>query len=88
MISNNISFTVNCTHTIAIDSDVQSGRTLLIEPLRRAIEANGPEVALLVRARNNIAGHRRDATELGVTIYGDSLNHAKGVIAPRRPRRT
>jgi phosphatidylserine/phosphatidylglycerophosphate/cardiolipin synthase-like enzyme len=58
---------------------------LLIEPLQRAIEANGPEIAILVRARNNNAGHRRDATELakltGVTIYGDSKNHAKGAIA-------
>jgi phosphatidylserine/phosphatidylglycerophosphate/cardiolipin synthase-like enzyme len=57
---------------------------LLVEPLRRAIEAHNPEVAMLVRARNNMPGHRRDATELaklGVTIYADSLNHAKGVIA-------
>jgi phosphatidylserine/phosphatidylglycerophosphate/cardiolipin synthase-like enzyme len=58
---------------------------LLIEPLRQVIEASGPEVAILVRARNNMAGHRKDAAELaklgGVTIYGDSLNHAKGVIA-------
>jgi phosphatidylserine/phosphatidylglycerophosphate/cardiolipin synthase-like enzyme len=58
---------------------------LLIEPLRQVIEANGPEVAILVRARNNMSGHRKDAAELakldGVTIYGDSLNHAKGAIA-------
>jgi phosphatidylserine/phosphatidylglycerophosphate/cardiolipin synthase-like enzyme len=58
---------------------------LLIEPLRQAIEAHRPEVSILVRARNNIPGHRRDAAELakldGVTIYGDSLNHAKGAIA-------
>jgi phosphatidylserine/phosphatidylglycerophosphate/cardiolipin synthase-like enzyme len=58
---------------------------LLIEPLRRVIEAHRPEVSVLVRARNNMPGHRRDAAELaklaGVTIYADSLNHAKGAIA-------
>jgi phosphatidylserine/phosphatidylglycerophosphate/cardiolipin synthase-like enzyme len=75
-------------HTLFLATFGLTGLTgnpgLLIEPLRQVIEATGPEVALLVRARNNIAGHRRDATELaklGVTIYGDSLNHAKGVIA-------
>lgn len=64
---------------------------LLIDPLHEIMgpvdEATGrrdPEVSLLVRSRNNMAGHRRDAgtlAELGVTIYADQLNHAKGVIA-------
>jgi phosphatidylserine/phosphatidylglycerophosphate/cardiolipin synthase-like enzyme len=58
---------------------------LLLEPLRQAIQARGPEVSIFVRARNHMPAHRRDATELakldGVTVYGDSLNHAKGVIA-------
>lgn len=64
-----------------------SGRPdLLIEPLHAATE-RGVRVRLLVRSRNNVAGHRRDAqalADMGVEIYADSLNHAKGVIADGR----
>lgn len=60
---------------------------LLLDPVRRAIADRGVRVRLLVRARNNIAAHRADATalaDLGVTIHGDSDTHAKGVIADGR----
>jgi phosphatidylserine/phosphatidylglycerophosphate/cardiolipin synthase-like enzyme len=59
---------------------------LLVDPLAAAIgrRGRGLEVTMLVRSRNNLPGHRRDAgvlAGLGVTICADSLNHAKGVIA-------
>jgi hypothetical protein len=57
---------------------------LLLGPLAQAMQRRHLEVSILVRSRNNIPGHRRDAAalaELGVTIYADELNHAKGVIA-------
>ena len=57
---------------------------LLLGPLAHAIEQRQLDVSILVRSRNNIPGHRRDAAalaELGVRIYADELNHAKGVIA-------
>jgi len=57
---------------------------LLLGPLAQAMERRDLDVSILVRSRNNIPGHRRDAAalaELGVTIYADELNHAKGVIA-------
>ncbi|SNT48147.1 Phosphatidylserine/phosphatidylglycerophosphate/cardiolipin synthase [Asanoa hainanensis] len=60
---------------------------LLLEPLRRAMAAHALDVRLLVRARNNMPGHRADTAalaELGVTIHGDSGTHAKGVIADGR----
>ncbi|WP_117213331.1 phospholipase D-like domain-containing protein [Allorhizocola rhizosphaerae] len=60
---------------------------LLLNPLRRAIANHHVDVRLLVRARNNIAAHRADTAalaDLGVTIYGDSDTHAKGVIADGR----
>jgi phosphatidylserine/phosphatidylglycerophosphate/cardiolipin synthase-like enzyme len=57
---------------------------LLTAPLERAIRERGVKVTMLVRSRNNMAGHRGDAATLaalGVTIYADLLNHAKGAIA-------
>ena len=60
---------------------------LLIDPLKRALEARSLHVSLLVRGRNNVQVHRRDANalaRLGVKIHADSLNHAKAVIADDR----
>jgi hypothetical protein len=57
---------------------------LLIEPLAAAQRDHEVTASLLCRARNNMASHRRDAAalaDLGVRIYADQLNHAKGVIA-------
>ncbi|MFH1530399.1 MAG: phospholipase D-like domain-containing protein [Pseudomonadota bacterium] len=67
-------------------SGLTENEELLVGPLRDAI-GRGVSVRLLVRARNHVAGHRRDAetlARLGVEIRGDALNHAKGVIADRR----
>ncbi len=58
-------------------------RDLLLEPLERAMGERSLDVSLLARARN-LETHRQDAqalSALGVTVYGDSLNHAKAVIA-------
>lgn len=66
---------------------MRSSPELLLEPLRRAIAERGPSIALLARARNNNAAHRLDAqalADLGVVIYADAFNHAKGVIADGR----
>ncbi|OZV84552.1 hypothetical protein CA850_01495 [Micromonospora echinospora] len=60
---------------------------MLLDPLRRAIREHGVDVRLLVRARNNIADHRRDTAalaEAGVRIHADSYTHAKGVVADGR----
>jgi phosphatidylserine/phosphatidylglycerophosphate/cardiolipin synthase-like enzyme len=57
---------------------------LLLGPLAQAMQRRHLDVSILMRSRNNNLGHRRDAAalaELGVTIYADELNHAKGVIA-------
>jgi hypothetical protein len=56
---------------------------ILVEPVADAIR-RGVHVALLTRPRNNLAGHRRDAqslAKLGVTVLGDTQNHAKCAIA-------
>lgn len=60
---------------------------LLLEPLERAIKERNVKVRMLLRARNNIQGHRSDAAKLhriGVQLEADSLNHAKGVVADGR----
>lgn len=60
---------------------------LLLDPLRAAMNEHDLDVRLLVRSRNNIAAHRADTAALaalGVTVYGDSCTHAKGVIADGR----
>jgi phosphatidylserine/phosphatidylglycerophosphate/cardiolipin synthase-like enzyme len=60
---------------------------LLFAPLRQAMADRHLDVSILIRSRNNISGHRRDAQELaemGVHVFSDSLNHAKGVIADSR----
>jgi phosphatidylserine/phosphatidylglycerophosphate/cardiolipin synthase-like enzyme len=62
-------------------------RELLLDPLERALETHPLDVSLLVRARNNVPAHRRDAgalADLGVSIHADSLNHAKAAIADDR----
>lgn len=59
---------------------------LLLSPLADAIQKHGLKVQFLVRVRNNMESHRKDAWELeklGVRVFGDSLNHAKAVIADR-----
>jgi phosphatidylserine/phosphatidylglycerophosphate/cardiolipin synthase-like enzyme len=59
---------------------------LLLEPLERALATRHPRVRLLARGRNNVSSHRRDAAalaRLGIEVYADSRNHAKGVIADR-----
>ena len=56
----------------------------LIDPLRRAIEKNHLRIRFLMRARINFETQRRDAqtlADMGVEIYADGLNHAKGIIA-------
>jgi phosphatidylserine/phosphatidylglycerophosphate/cardiolipin synthase-like enzyme len=57
---------------------------LLIGPLAAAMRDGKLTASLLCRGRNNVASHRRDAAalaDLGVRIYADQLNHAKGAIA-------
>ncbi|MBU2670180.1 phosphatidylserine/phosphatidylglycerophosphate/cardiolipin synthase family protein [Actinoplanes bogorensis] len=59
---------------------------LLHERITAAVE-RGVKVTLLCRARNNLSSHRDEAlalSALGVRVVGDSLNHAKGVIADGR----
>jgi phosphatidylserine/phosphatidylglycerophosphate/cardiolipin synthase-like enzyme len=56
---------------------------LLLTPLATAI-AKGVSVEMLVRNRNHLENHRRDAhllQELGVNLVADQLNHAKAVVA-------
>jgi phosphatidylserine/phosphatidylglycerophosphate/cardiolipin synthase-like enzyme len=56
---------------------------LLIEPLRDAI-ARGVSIRLFVRQQNPNSSQRADLCRLfdmGVEVYGDRLNHAKGVVA-------
>jgi phosphatidylserine/phosphatidylglycerophosphate/cardiolipin synthase-like enzyme len=60
---------------------------MLLDPLRQAISDHGVDVRLLVRARNNLAGHRADAAalaEVGVRLHADSGTHAKAVLADGR----
>ena len=57
---------------------------LLLDPLASALRDRPLRIFLLCRARNNMRSQRQDAAalhDLGVRIYADSLNHAKGVIA-------
>lgn len=57
---------------------------LLLDPLRDAIEQRGIKVKILVRRHNEFKSHRIDTAalaELGVEIFADSKNHAKGIIA-------
>jgi len=59
---------------------------LLHDRIAAAVE-RGVKVTLLCRARNNLADHRNEAvalSALGVRVVGDSLTHAKGVIADSR----
>lgn len=66
---------------------VRSRPEMLIGPLRQAMAEHPLEVRLLVRSRNNVAGHRADAAALaalGVRISADSGTHAKAVIADGR----
>jgi phosphatidylserine/phosphatidylglycerophosphate/cardiolipin synthase-like enzyme len=61
-----------------------SRHELLIDPLTAALRNGEVAASLLCRGRNNMGAHRRDAAtlaDLGVRIYADQLNHAKGVIA-------
>ncbi|MEJ3742488.1 phosphatidylserine/phosphatidylglycerophosphate/cardiolipin synthase family protein [Actinomycetes bacterium KLBMP 9797] len=59
---------------------------LLHNRIAAAIQ-RGVQVTLLCRARNNLPDHRDEAvalSALGVRVVGDSLTHAKGVIADGR----
>jgi phosphatidylserine/phosphatidylglycerophosphate/cardiolipin synthase-like enzyme len=59
---------------------------LLHSRIAAAIE-RGVKVTLLCRARNSMPDHRQEAealSALGVRVVGDSLTHAKGVIADSR----
>jgi phosphatidylserine/phosphatidylglycerophosphate/cardiolipin synthase-like enzyme len=65
-------------------NDLTGHPDLLLQPLAKALRANPVRASLLCRGRNNVRSHRHDAAtlhDLGVRIYADSLNHAKGVIA-------
>jgi hypothetical protein len=69
--------------TFSLNGMVENPR-FLIEPLSMLIERRSPSIRILVRTRNHFASHRRDATALasmGVQIFADDLNHAKGAIA-------
>ena len=58
----------------------------LIEPVARLMKDRAPSARLLLRVRNHFATHRRDAerlSSLGVQIFADDLNHAKGIISDR-----
>jgi phosphatidylserine/phosphatidylglycerophosphate/cardiolipin synthase-like enzyme len=63
-----------------------SAEDIIIDPIRRAVD-RGVNVRLLLRGRNNMAGHRRDASvlsALGVRLFGDTKNHAKAAFADGR----
>ena len=65
-------------------NDLAGHPDLLLDPLAQALRDRPLRVWLLCRARNNMRSQRQDAAllhDLGVRIYPDSLNHAKGVIA-------
>jgi len=71
--------------TFSVDG-MRAHPDLVLDPARAAVE-RGVRVRMLVRARNNVAGHRADLVafaEAGVEVVGDSLSHAKGVVADRR----
>jgi phosphatidylserine/phosphatidylglycerophosphate/cardiolipin synthase-like enzyme/DNA-binding CsgD family transcriptional regulator len=62
-------------------------RALLLDHVEHFMRQTGASVRLLVRARNHVASHRRDAAAfaaLGVSIFADDVNHAKCVIADRQ----
>lgn len=64
--------------------EMSKNRWILLDPLEKAIRERRIKVRLLVRARNNILGHRLDAAEfskIGVEVFGDSENHAKGIFS-------
>ncbi|MFO0761829.1 MAG: phospholipase D-like domain-containing protein [Byssovorax sp.] len=59
-------------------------RDLLLTAVERFRKEKRGRVRLLVRARNHLPSHRRDAAEfaeLGCTVLADGVNHAKCVIA-------
>jgi phosphatidylserine/phosphatidylglycerophosphate/cardiolipin synthase-like enzyme len=59
---------------------------LLLAPIEKLLKKRKVDVRLIIRGRNNVRGHREDARllhELGVSVFADHLNHAKGVIADR-----
>lgn len=59
---------------------------LLLAPVEKLLKRRKPDVKILIRGRNNVRGHCEDARllhELGVSVFADHLNHAKGVIADR-----
>ncbi|MFI5943864.1 phosphatidylserine/phosphatidylglycerophosphate/cardiolipin synthase family protein [Streptomyces uncialis] len=60
---------------------------ILLDPLAQAMRKHSLDVRLLCRGRNHPASQRRDAAalaDLGVRVFADSTNHAKGVIADER----
>jgi hypothetical protein len=64
-----------------------SNPDLLLAPLASALRDHPLQIWLLCRARNNMRAQRQDATvlyDMGVNIFADSLNHAKGVIADEK----
>jgi phosphatidylserine/phosphatidylglycerophosphate/cardiolipin synthase-like enzyme len=57
---------------------------ILLDPLAKAMREHSLHVRLLCRGRNHPVSQRRDAAalaDLGVRVFADSTNHAKGVIA-------
>lgn len=59
---------------------------LLLAPIEKLLKTRKPAVKLFIRGRNNVRGHCEDARllhELGVSIFADHLNHAKGIISDR-----
>jgi hypothetical protein len=59
----------------------------LIEPVSKLMKDRAPSARLLLRVRNHFATHRRDAellSSLGVQVFADDLNHAKGIISDRQ----
>ncbi len=65
--------------------DLEKHPALLFDPLRKARERRPDlRVRMYVRGRNHFATHRAAAEilhDMGVEIFADSLNHAKGAIA-------
>jgi len=52
-----------------------------------AAARKGVSIRIMLRARNNMEEHRRDAEAMlkaGISVHADSLNHAKGVVADRK----
>lgn len=60
---------------------------ILLDPLAKAMREHSLQVWLLCRGRNHPVSQRRDAAalvDLGVRVFADSKNHAKGAIADER----